>query len=368
MLAIVVSKLLQLLDWLNMGRITLLKLLSLLLISCITVNTHAQKTAKFADPAYDFKEALEIYDQKKYNIAFNRFYKFIETYEDLDDSKSQLLLADAFYYKASCASKQKDPKTEDLYLYYIDRFKGHSLNNRAYFDLGNWYFVYRDYKDALRYYKKVNERALNKKFYEEFSFKRGFCYFSLKQFDEAKTAWNEAINQKDSEYYEKANYYYGMASYFNEDYDDALASFEKATNYSRYRNVIPYYITQIKFIKSDYQGVIDYAVPVIEKKTIKNKSDINQLIGQSYFELGDFDAAVDYLVEYEGSAKKVTKEDYYQIGYAQYQTGDYAGAVKSFKELNHLNNALAQNALFLTGKAYLQLKDKEDNSRVGRRC
>ena len=121
-----------------------------------------------------------------------------------------------------------------------------------------------------------------------------------------------------------------------------------------------YYITQIKFIKKEYQGVIDYAVPVIEQKSIKNKADINQLIGQSYFELENFEESVKYLEEYESKAKNLTKEDYYQLGFAQYQTGNYEGAVKSFKELNHINNALAQNALFLTGKAYLALKDKEN--------
>ncbi len=338
-----------------------LRLYSLLFAIGMTLNANAQKTSFVSDPAKDFKQALEIYDQQKYNIAYNRFNEFIESYEALDDSKSNLLLADAYYYKASCAGKQKDPKTEDYYLEYIDRFKGHSFSNVAYFDLGNWYFKERNYKDALNYYGDVNEKALDKRIYEEFAFKRGFCYFSLKRFDLAKAAWRPIINKTDSEFYKEANYYYGMASYYDEEYDDAIASFKKVEKVSRYKNSIPYYITQINFINKDYQGVIDYAVPIVEgRSSVKNKPDINQLIGQSYFELGDYTAAVKYLTEFEKRAKTVTKEDYYQLGYAQYKTGDYAGAVKNFKELNHLNNALAQNALFLSGNAYLKLGDKEN--------
>ena len=340
----------------NISRITFL-----LLAMCSIFLVQAQKTSKVFDPAKDFKEALEIYDQQKYNIAYNRFYKFIQTYEELDDSKSNLLLADAYYYKASCAGKQKDPKTEDYYLEYIDRFKGHSFANTAYNDLGNWCFQERNYKNALIYYGKVNERALNKRVYEEFAFKRGFCYFSIKRFDMAKSAWRDIIDKKDSEYYKEANYYYGMASYYDEEFDDAITAFQKVENVGKYKNVIPYYIAQIKFLEKDYQGVIDYAVPVVEgRSSVRNKSDIQQLIGQSYFELKNYEEAVKFLTEFEKKARSVTKEDYYQLGYAQYQIGDYKGAVKNFKELNHLNNALAQNALFLTGNAYLKLGDKEN--------
>jgi tetratricopeptide (TPR) repeat protein len=320
----------------------------------------AQKTLAFSDPAREFKEALEIYDQQKYNIAYNRFVGFIESYEELDDSKSNILLADAYYYKASCASYQKDPKTESFYLAYLDRFKGHSFANNAYNDLGNWYFSMNNYKDALSYYNKVNERALSKKFYEEFSFKRGFCHFSLKNFEAAKTAWIEVINNKESDYYEMANYYYGLASFYDKEYDNAVASFKKIEKDPKYKNVIPYYITQIYFQEKRYQDVIEYAAPIIDQKSIKNKTEINQLMGQSYFELKDYKSSVQYLEAYEKEAKSLTKEDYYQLGFAQYQVGDYAKAVVNFKQLNHLSDALAQNALYLSGNAYLKLNDKEN--------
>jgi len=335
----------------------LMLLLALFLIGATTLK--AQKTAAFSDPARDFKEALEIYDQQKYNIAYNRFHAFIEEYEELDIAQSGLLLADAYYYKASCAAKQEDPKTEAFYLSYIERFKGHSFNNVAYYDLGNWYFKDRQYNAALDYYNRVDAKALSKRYYGEFSFKRGFCYFSLKQFDTARQAWSELIRDPQGEYYYEANYYYGMAAYYDEDYTEAVDAFTKVEKRARYKNVVPYYITQIKFLNNDFQGVIDYAVPLVDRSGLKYKSDINQLIGQSYFEQEEYSNAVVYLTAFEKKAKTVTKEDYYQLGYSQYQTGDYEGAVKSFKELNHLNNALAQNALFLTGNAYLKLNDKE---------
>jgi tetratricopeptide (TPR) repeat protein len=320
----------------------------------------AQKTMAFSDPAREFKEALEIYDQQKYNIAYNRFISFIESYEELNDSRNNMLLADAYYYKASCAAYQKDPKTESYYLAYLDRFKGHSFANNAYNDLGNWYFAQNNFKDALSYYNKVNERALSKKFYEEFSFKRGFCHFSLKNFEAAKTAWIEVTNAKDSEYYEMANYYYGLASYYDKEYDNAVVAFKKIEKDPKYKNVIPYYITQIYFQEKQYQEVINYAEPIIEQKSIKNKAEINQLVGQSYFELKNYKSSVQYLEAYEKEAKSLSKEDYYQLGYAQYQVGEYAKAVENFKQLNHLNDALAQNALYLSGNAYLKLNDKEN--------
>lgn len=326
----------------------------------ISLNLQAQKTAAFQDPERTYKEALEIYDQQKYNIAYNKFKWFIERYEKLDDSYSNIILGDAYYYLAASAGKQKDPKTEDYYLAYLKKFKGHSFTNNAYLDLGNWYFDIKNYKDALAYYQRVNERPLGKEAYGEYVFKKGFCYFSTKKFEEAKAQWQDVIRENNSKYYHMANYYYGMAAYYTEDFQTAIDAFQISSAVSRYKAVIPYYITQIKFLENDYQGVIDYAVPMVGERATKNKADINQLIGQSYFELGNYEEAVQYLSEYEKKARTLTKEDYYQLGYAQYEIGDYEGAVRNFKELNHLNNALAQNALFLTGKAYLKLGDKEN--------
>jgi tetratricopeptide (TPR) repeat protein len=332
--------------------------LTLFLLCAVLASVRAQKSAAFWDPAAEYKEALEIYDQQKYNIAYNRFEAFIAHYEQEDEARSDLLLADAHYYMSSCAAKQGDPKAEQFYLAYIERFKGHSFNNVAYFDLGNLYFEQRDYRTALEYYNSVDERALNKRFYEEFSFKRGFSYFSIRDFDTAKLAWQDVIDRPDGRYYHDANYYFGMACYFQEDYDAALEAFGRVDDIPRYRNVVPYYIAQIRFIREEYREVIEYAGPLVSRSGLKYKADINQLIGQSYFELGDYRNAVTYLAEYEQSAASLSKEDYYQLGYARYQTGDFEGAVESFKKLNHLNDALAQQALFLTANAYLQLGDK----------
>lgn len=321
---------------------------------------HGQQSAAFYDVAREYREARDLYDQQKYNLAYQQFRSFIDSYEEEDDAQSRLLLADAYYYLASCASKQKDPRTEDYYRDYLVEHKGHSLTNMAYFDLGNYYFDSRSYNAALDYYDKVNEKALNKNFYEEYAFKRGFCHFSRKDFETARLSWTDITRQPGSTYYYDANYYSGMAAYYETDYPAAAELFEIAGKDLRYRNLVPYYVAQIRFIDNDYQGVIDYAVPQLERSGVRNKSDIQQLVGQSYFELDQYDEAITYLHQYTSTAASVTKEDYYQLGYAQYKQGDHAGAVENFKQLNHLNNALAQNALYHTGLAYLQLGDKEN--------
>lgn len=324
-----------------------------------TAQVQAQQTAAFHDPAREFREALEMYDQQRYNLAFNRFSRFVESYSEVDEGRSGLLLADAAYYRAASAARQQDPAAESYYLEYLDQYKGHSLNNMALLDLGHLAFETRQYNIALDYYNRVDDKALNKRFHDEFAFRRGFSYFSIKQFDTAMRAWEELLRDQTGEYYHEANYYYGMAAYFREDYDRALSAFTVAESQPKYRTVVPYYLAQIRYLQGDYQGVLDYAVPLLDRPGLRNVAEINQLAGQSAFALERYEEAARYLDAYVRLAGKASREDYYQLGYAQYKTGDYTGALKNFGELAHLDHPLAQNALFHMGDAYLKTGDRE---------
>ena len=318
-----------------------------------------QASAVYADPARDFKEAMEIVNHKKYNIAQIKFRDFIEHYETLDEGKSGLLLAEAEYYLAYCALKTGDAKAEEYYLAYMEKHKGHSKINVAFFDLGNLYFESKDYRKALDYFEKVDDRALAKHARQEFQFKHAFTLFSLKRFDQARAIWSQ-MKDDAGLYYDDANYYYGMAAYFEDDLEEALVSFRKVENAPRYRNDVPYYVTQIEFINENYQRVIDYAVPLLENnRNLRNTDNMHQLVGQSYFVLGDYASAIPHLEIYLDKSRQVQKEDYYQLGYAYYKTDQYEKAIDQFAKLNSVKGELAQNAMVLLGKSYIEKGEKE---------
>ncbi|MBX7225176.1 MAG: tetratricopeptide repeat protein [Chitinophagales bacterium] len=321
-----------------------------------TIMVHAQESKIHNDPAKDLKDGIELANSGKYNIASEKFEDFIESYADKPDAY-KMLLGDAYYYRAKCAKETFNSQAEALYKEYLAEFKGHANNNIAYFDLGDIYYYDKNYQDALNYFKDVDTKEIKGDLLNEYTFKKSFSHFALKEFNNAIPGFKQ-LSMKEGAYYEQSNYYLGLSQYYTSKYKDALETFKKIETTKAYDDVVPYYITQIKFILKDYQGTIDYAEPKLSKTQLKNLSDMNHLVGMSYFQLKDYAKSQIYLENYIQAAATVSQEDYYQLGYIYYKQKNYAKAVENFSKLSHLDNALAQNAMFTMGECYVKLNDK----------
>lgn len=341
-----------------MQKIKLYITVSLLYCLLSTFKVNAQQTLIYSDPFEQYKKGVELINEEKYNIAKVTFEEFIKSYTATEAGNSQLITGDAYYYKAYCALKANNPSAEGEYLDYLNKFKGHGKNTLAYFDLGNWYFNNKNYVQALEYYDYITEKDLSSSSRNEYTFKVAYSNFALKKFKPALTGF-EVVKKSNSPYAEDATYYAGLINYYDKKYDRALEDFKKVENSSAYKRVVPYYVAQILFLQMKYDEVIKYAEPKLKNpQGLNNTAEISQLVGKSYFEKKDYKSAAGYLQTYTQQAKQVNKEDYYQLGYALYQNGDYAGAVKSFEKLTSVKSSLSQNALFLLAESYLKLGQK----------
>ena len=167
-----------------------------------------------------------------------------------------------------------------------------------------------------------------------------------------------AINKKHP-YNEEALYYSGLSSYYLKDYNAAYKSFQQLELSKKYGKIVPYYIASIKFINKDYKGVVDYAEPKL-KENISYQNEIKHLLGNSYYELKDYDKALLYLEQYTQNTAKVTPEDYYILGYVQAQRGKCDKAIDNLVQLSPLETALGQNAMFLLGQCYEKTGNKTE--------
>lgn len=330
----------------------------LLFIVIMSIGNHSfsQKTKIFVDPSKLLKDGIELAEAGKYNIAAQKFEDYIENYNELEYS-NKMLLGDANYYRAKCAKETFNSQAEPLYNAYLDEFKGHSKNNIAFYDLGDIYYYDKNYKDALVFFKQVDDKDLKGDLKTSFLFKKSFSYFAIKDFNNAIGGFR-SLSLKESKYQEQSIYYLGLSQYYTSKYQDALKTFNSIESSKNYSNIVPYYITQIKFILKDYQGTIDYAEPKLPKTTLKNLSEMNHLVGNAYFQLKNYEKAGVYLENYIRDAPTVSQEDYYQLGYINYKQKKYKEAIANFDKLSHLDNELAQNAMFTLGDCYLKLGDK----------
>ncbi len=214
--------------------------------------------------------------------------------------------------------------------------------------IGEDAFDNHQYEDAIKYLSKVNADILNSDERSARSFKLGYSLFVRKDFTNAAAYFDETRDVR-NKYYYPANYYYGMTQYFNGHYNDAIQSFEVVAPSDFYKDYIPYYITQIHFNNKDYKKVIGYGNQAISSATVLNKTEIRQLIGQAYFETGDYASAIPHLAYVNQNSDKLREDDFYQLGISYYNTGDYQKAIPVLLEIRNQTGVKAQYANYYLG-------------------
>ncbi|MBK8506309.1 MAG: hypothetical protein IPL46_31375 [Saprospiraceae bacterium] len=172
----------------------------------------------------------------------------------------------------------------------------------ALLELADYYFNEKKYEEAIEFYAEMDQRGFSDGQRNEITFRHGYCLFMKKRYDEASAKFS-ALMSKDGPYYYSGHYYYGMSNFYGQDYTEAIKAWKVAEKSANYRREIPYYIVQIYAAEKDYDQLLAYAVPLVQDGRVKNDAEINQLIGQAYFERGDYAKALPHLEYYESNSK-----------------------------------------------------------------
>lgn len=335
-----------------------LKILIVLLF--IGTSTFGQKSPynHHLDLDQKYLKAVELFENKKYASAQKLFAESEELSNKLVGDEIYNYKVNAAYYQAICAMELFNGDAESQLLNFINDHQGSPKSAMASFYLGKYYFRTKKYKDAITWFKKVEQRDLSKEERYEYRFQLAYSLFNRKSLKEAEALFAQLKDQQ-GKYYNPSNYYYGFIKFYNGEYDKALKSFEIVKDVDEYERVVPYYLCQINYGKGKYDEVIEYGEAQIDKPRAKYKTDINQLVGQSYFQKKQYGDALPYLTYYAAKARKVRKEDYYQLAFTQYQAGEYENAIKNFKELNYQTDSLGQSALYILAECYIKTGQKE---------
>ena len=156
---------------------------------------------------------------------------------------------------------------------------------KYYFNKGNW-------QSAIEEYKKAGIANLSNKEIAAAKFELAYCYFNNKQFSEAK-ALLLTIKDIDGPYANAARYYFGLLSYNESDYKNALSSFQKIEKLPEYKNVVPYYIAEILYFDGQREKSLQKAKAIIaqpEKSYYFNETHL--LAAQCLFIFTSFEKAM----------------------------------------------------------------------------
>ncbi|MCO6461074.1 MAG: tetratricopeptide repeat protein [Saprospiraceae bacterium] len=334
-----------------------MKLLQFCLLLILPGFIFAQKTSVFSEKTAEFERGLDLYDQGIYGAAFSAFEHSSKIENQNNDPKVTLLTAKSILMMGKSSVRIGKPDAEMVMLSYFRQNQPDALAYEAVMDLGNYYYSKKNYDEALSFYAMIVPTTLSDEQRSEILFKKGYAQFFKKKYPEAKASFASIKNIK-NKYQEQAIYYYGLSAYYTDDFDNAVTAFKSLTQTRRYKSVVPVHICQILLAQKKYDELIAFAEPLLGDSDIKKQPEIRQMLGQAYFGRGDYEKALPYLEEFAENSSKMTHEDYFRLGVAQYKIKEYNKAITTLKPLEDDDSELGMYAMFYSGDSYLKLNDK----------
>jgi len=313
----------------------------------------AQKPVVFESPKYEFDNAMELYQKEKYGSA-QQYFKWV--YEHTTD-KQQDLKTDSYFYMALCAANLFNDDAIFLLNDFVVQYPVSAQVPQAYFALGKFYFYKKNYKKTLESFELVEEKNINKEIRAEFTYKKGYSYFELNKFAEARPLLKTA-SQMESPYQNRATYYLAFMDYQEKKYQPALEGFIKVKEDPEFKDAVPFYIVQIYLLQKKYDEVIAKGLPLFEQSNDKSKIDISRCLALANYEQKNYEKANQYFQYYFSKTKdKIEFADYYSAGMANYYLKNYKNAIDYLSKVTSTPNATAQNAYYTIGDCYINIEE-----------
>lgn len=306
------------------------------------------------DHRSDFGRAMDLFNKEKYAPAIRLFDSYIRDNTD----NSSIRADEAEYYAALSALRLYNPDAEYRMLVYMARHPESPRLNEGRISLADYFYQNKSYRKASAYYETVNRYELSEEKQAEYYFRYGYCLYVKGDKAKALTMFSE-IKDKDTEYTAPAIYYFSHIAYEQEMYETAYEGFNKLRGDETFGSIVPFYITQILYLKKDYDGILEISPELLGSAPKERAIEMYRFIGDAYYNKGNYTEALTYLEQYNAGAKTSEREDKYQLGFCYYKTGNYDQAIKTLLSAGARNDILSQNIWFVLGDSYLKTGDKK---------
>ena len=263
----------------------------------------------------------------------------------------------ADYYIALSRFEQGDEAGLVALERFIDTYPASPLAVEAQLKVGNHYFYRGQWESALLSYSLVRNRALDLDSDEDLEYRRAYCNLRLGNYSDAERLYYELEHSK--RYGGASDFYKAYLDYARGDYSEAEAKFSRIPEGTELGYQAQYYLTQIEYNKKRYSDVIDKGKALLSQHANDYfDAELNRLIGESYYHLGNDNEARTYLRRYldnpEGEPYRTAA---YTMGVLDYRNGNYQAVVNDMLHVSDESDALSQSAYLYTGQAKRQLGD-----------
>ncbi len=318
----------------------------------------AQQTLFLNDPDAAFKEAREYYQRGQMSLAYPIFRQLEQEMVNQVQNAESFTRQDVHYYTLVCSLNQDDSASVAPAAVFIVQQNNSPRAQMMNYHLAEYQFRHANYEAALHGYENAGIDNLSNEEISTEKFHQGYAYFTRRDFDRAKPLF-DAIRQMPRDVnYDDANYYYGYIAFYQKHYAEAGEAFAVVENTPKYKSVVPYYIANTYLQRKQKDKAISYAAGKLSAGDQYYDAELRELTGHGYYEQQDFAKALPFLESYVAKAKKVSRQDMFELSYSYYQLKNYKKAITGFKQLGGKEDSLAQNAMYLLGDSYIKTGDK----------
>ena len=323
-----------------------------LFLCCFNGIIQGQNTLANSTDLVHFDRALSMFNFGQFNSAQSLF-------SDLKmNSSNPQVGSNAAYYSAVCAIRLNQPQAQTLVEEFLRDHSASPKRNMIFLEAGNYYFDQAKLAYAKKWYQQVDFEALTQSQQDKFFFNYAYVNFRTDNLTLAKTLFRKV--EYSETFGSQARYYLGFIAYKQDDYDTASQFFDDAAVEQQYRSKLDYFKADLNFKLGAFQKAIEIALEALDEANEVESSELNKIIGESYFNLKKFAEAIPFLKRYLGKNGQWVHLDFYQLGYAYYKRNLFVEAIGEFNKIIGGNNALAQNAYYHLGECYIKNNQKQE--------
>jgi len=314
-----------------------------------------QNTEKYRDFL-----AKNHYKHRNYKVAeyeYSRKYFYGDNYKHIDLINSEIAL---FYQSISGIMFGRDYSDKSIEIFLSKRPNDNYLENEKEVK-AEYYLAKKDFLRALENLEEINQYTLSDEENTNYMLKLGYAKFMTGEIDDALKALDEAFGYVNGEYKNDIAYMLGHLYYAKGKENEALKYFKIIEKKTKYSNIVRPYYLQIYFLQKKYDKAIDEGKQSLKEAFSQNYiTEINKIVGKSYFMLGKYLSAYTYLKTYISGSEKLSEGDLYEMGYTSAQLKKYDEAVSYYNRILNSQSKLSQNAYYQLGNAYLEVGKKHE--------
>ncbi|MCX8534033.1 tetratricopeptide repeat protein [Chryseobacterium luquanense] len=320
--------------------------------------SEAQQSQYFTQKEnYRFNLAQNLYQTKIYNASQYEYARQYFYNQNLEQSRKE---AAQFFDNVIGVILQKNHAEEGLTAF-MKEYPNSAYFAQANLPLADYYLAKKDFKEALKTLKKVNQYQLTKEENTQYILKLGYAKFMMGDSKGAIDALEEAHKTADESQMGDIAYMLGHLYYSSKQNDQAFQYFDSIKDQPKFSKLVRPYYVQMHYNDKDYDKAISEGNALLnEDISASYKAEVHKIIGESYFMKNDYESAYPHLKDYLSVQQNPSENDLYEMGFVAAQLKKYDEAVSYYNQLINSNSALAQNAYYQLGNAYLAVDKKQE--------